>query len=136
MKRTLTSVLALSFAALVFAAVSAPAEAKTLRIATLAPRNSTWMKFFYRMAREVKNKTGGAVNLKFYPDGSMGDEALVVEKMRLNQLHGAAITAVGLGKIQPAMLVQQVPLLFKTYKEVDCLREKMNAKFNALMEES
>jgi TRAP-type C4-dicarboxylate transport system substrate-binding protein len=111
------------------------ARAKVLRLATLAPRNSTWMKFFRKMAREVKKKTGGALRLKFYPDGVMGDEALVVEKMRLKQLDGAAITNVGLGKIQPAMLVQQAPMLFRNYKEVDCLREKMNARFTALLEE-
>ena len=128
-------VLSLSLSLAAFATAPAPASALTLRIATLAPRSSTWMKFFYRMAREVKKKTGGAVTLKFYPDGSMGDEALLVEKMRLGQLQGAAITAVGLGKIQPAMLVQQVPLLFRTYQEVDCMREKLNGKFSALMEE-
>jgi len=135
LKRLLSSALVLSLSMGVFAAATSAAEAKVLRIATLAPRSSTWMKFFYRMAREVAKKTKGAVKLKFYPDGSMGDEALLVEKMRLGQLHGAAITAVGLGKIQPSMLVQQVPMLFRTYKEVDCLREKMNPKFSALMEE-
>ena len=122
-------------AAIAATLVPARAEALTLRIATLAPRNSTWMKFFNRMGRDLKKQTGGKVKIKFYPDGSMGDEALVVEKMRLGQLHGAAITNVGLGKIQPALLVQQLPMLFKNYKEIDCLRAKMNDKFSALMEE-
>ena len=111
------------------------ADAKTYSIATLAPRNSTWMKYFRKMAAEIKRKTNGAVKLKFHSDGSRGDEALVVEKMRLGELHGAAITNVGLGKIQPAILVQQLPLLFRNYKELDCLRERMNAKFSALLEE-
>lgn len=118
------------------ATAAAPlADAKVLSIATLAPRNSTWMKYFRKMAREISKKTGGAVKLKFHPDGSRGDEALVVEKMRLGELHGAAITNVGLGKIQPAILVQQLPLLFRNYKELDCLRAKMNDKFSALLME-
>jgi TRAP-type C4-dicarboxylate transport system substrate-binding protein len=111
------------------------AEATTFRMATLAPRNSSWMKILRRIARDVKKGTGGAVKIKFYPDGAMGDEPLVVEKMRLGQLQGAAVTNIGLSKIQPAILVQQLPMLFNNYKELDCLRDKMNAKFSAMMEE-
>ena len=126
---------ATSLAALALTVLPARAEAVTLRMATLAPRNSTWMKFYARMVRDLSKKTGGKVKMKFYPDGSMGDEPLLVEKMRLGQLHGAAITNVGVGKIQPALLVQQLPMLFNNYKEVDCLRAKLNDRFSALMEE-
>jgi TRAP-type C4-dicarboxylate transport system substrate-binding protein len=111
------------------------AAAATFRLATLAPRNSTWMKYLRKAAREIRKATGGAVKIRFYPDGQMGDEPLMVEKMKLGQLHGAAVTNVGLSKIQPAILVQQLPLLFRSSKELDCLREKMADKFSAMMEE-
>jgi TRAP-type C4-dicarboxylate transport system substrate-binding protein len=121
---------------LLFAAsLPAAAHAKTYRFATLAPRNSSWMKNFRGMAREVSKATGGAVKLRFYPDGAMGDEPLVVEKMRLGQLHGSAVTNVGLSKIQPAILIQQLPGLIRSTKELDCMREKMNARFTAMFEE-
>src|SRR5262249_490211 len=45
------------------------------------------------------------------------------------------VTNVGLSKIQPAILIQQLPMLFRNYKELDCLREKMSDKFSAMMDE-
>src|SRR5207237_9566018 len=116
--------LALVFVLLFAAAPSARAE--TYRLATLAPRNSSWMKILRKIAVQIKKDTGGAVKIKFYPDGSMGDEPLIVEKMKLGQLQGAAVTNVGLSKIQPAILIQQLPMLFRNYSELDSLREQMN----------
>jgi TRAP-type C4-dicarboxylate transport system substrate-binding protein len=129
-------VVSVGFMGLISGALAVPAaQAKTFNIATLAPRNSSWMKILRQIAKDVKNRSGGAVKFRFYPDGAMGDEPLIVEKMKLGQLHGAAVTNVGLSKIQPAILVQQLPLLFRNYKELDCLRAKMNDKFSAMMEE-
>lgn len=112
----------------VFALSVAPtaAQAKVkLKLATLAPADSAWMKLFDGMNRELKQVTGGEVAFKFYAGGAAGDEKDVVRKMRINQLHGGSMTAVGLGEIAPAVLALQLPLLFKSFGELDYVRDRM-----------
>ncbi|MCA9519318.1 MAG: TRAP transporter substrate-binding protein DctP [Myxococcales bacterium] len=102
------------------------AEAKTvIRMATLAPPGSSWMKVFRKIAKELKAKTNGEVEMKIYPGGRQGDEKDVVRKIRSGQLHMAAVTAVGLSEIQKEVLVLQLPLLFRKYSELDYVRNKL-----------
>lgn len=104
-----------------------------LRIATLAPDGSTWHAAFKQVAREVKKRTDGAVAIKIYAGGTMGDEPAMVRKMRTGQLDGAAVTNVGLGEINQQVLMLQLPLLFRNYKELDRVRDAMSGKFEALL---
>ena len=90
--------LALTLATVLSLAV--PAHAQTvLKIATLAPDGSSWMNLFREWGRNVDAKSGGKVKIKFFAGGSQGDERDAVRKMRLGQLSGAAVTAIGLGQI-------------------------------------
>jgi TRAP-type transport system periplasmic protein len=109
------------------------AAAVTLRIGTLAPQGSRWHKAFESTAREVKRETDGAVAIKIYAGGTMGDEAAMVRKMRIGQLDGAAVTSVGLGDINKQLLMLQLPLLFKNYKQLDHVRSKMSSKFEKML---
>jgi TRAP-type C4-dicarboxylate transport system substrate-binding protein len=104
-----------------------------LRLATLAPQGSTWMTAFGTVSREIKKQTDGEVALKFYPGGVMGDESAMVRKMRTGQLDGAAVTNVGLGDIDRQLLMLQLPLLFRSYAELDRVRELMKDKFGKLL---
>jgi TRAP-type C4-dicarboxylate transport system substrate-binding protein len=114
---------------------SAAAQKYVYKIATLAPGKSSWMKNMRAMAREVKKLSNGRVILKFYPGGVMGDENLIVTKMEDGQIQGAAVTSVGLTKIAPATLVQQLPFLFHSYKQLDCTRKKIGHKLIGFLEE-
>ena len=104
-----------------------------LRIATLAPDGSSWHRAFKQVAREVKTRTDGRVVLKIYAGGVMGDEAAMVRKMRTGQLDGAAVTNVGLGEINKQLLMLQLPLLFRNYKELDRVRDAMSDKFEGML---
>lgn len=104
-------------------------DAHVLKIATLAPRGSLWMKVFDAWAHTVKKKTSGRLTLKFYPGGVAGDERDAIRKMRSGQLDGAAVTSVGLGQIVRSVLVLQTPGLFRTYAEIDAVRGEMASEF-------
>ena len=52
-----------------------------------------------------------------------------VRKMKLGQLDGAAVTAVGLGLIKGDVRVLELPFLFKNDKELDYVRDKMRPEF-------
>lgn len=112
----------------------AHAKKYTLRIATLAPGDSTWGRVFTRLRRDLRKESKGRIKIKFYPDGRMGDEKLVVNKMKLGQLQGASITSIGLAQIVPSVLLLQQPALFRNYKELDYVREKMDAELRAKFE--
>ena len=126
--------LALTLATVLLLAV--PAHAQTvLKIATLAPDGSSWMNLFREWGRNVEAKSGGKVKIKFFAGGSQGDERDAVRKMRLGQLSGAAVTAIGLGLIQPEVRVLELPMLIKTYGELDHVRNAMDADFKKKFEE-
>lgn len=105
-----------------------------IKIASLAPKGSTWAKSFERTNREIRKATNGEVAMKIYPGGVMGDESAMVRKMRTGQLDGGAVTSVGLGDIAPEVLVLQLPLTFKNYKELDYVRDKMSDTLTGLLE--
>jgi TRAP-type transport system periplasmic protein len=103
----------------------AAAESKELRIATLAPTGSPWMELLEKAAAEINAKTDKRISVKYYPGGQQGDERDFIRKIKLGQLDGAAITAIGLAQIEPSILVLQLPMLFTTLEEVDYVATKM-----------
>src|SRR5437868_12100095 len=121
-------------AALMFLTVSASAETKTLKFATLAPEGSSWMKTMTALNDELQQKTGGAVKFKFYPGGVSGDEKDVVKKVRIGQLQAAGFTGVGLGEIAPPVRILDAPWLIHNDKEVDFLYKTFDKDFNASIE--
>ncbi len=125
LRRNIKLVVALSafVASATFANGSANAE--DIRVATLAPDGSAWMKVLSKGAQKIESATEGRVKIKYYANGSQGDEKDVVRKLGLGQLDGAALTSVGLSLIEKSVRVLELPRLFRTEAEVDFVRGKM-----------
>ncbi|MBW2564615.1 MAG: TRAP transporter substrate-binding protein DctP, partial [Deltaproteobacteria bacterium] len=96
-----------------------PAQGLTIKLGTLAPDGSTWYMQLRDMGEKWKKATDGKLNFKIYPGGVIGDEADMVRKMRIGQLHAAAVTYVGLSCIIPEINAFQMPLMFNSYEELD-----------------
>ena len=112
-----------------------PAAAESeIRIATLAPDGSDWMKEFDKAAAEVKEKTSGRVVLKYFAGGQQGDERDYVRKIKLGQLDGAGVTSIGLSMIEESIRVLEVPMMFKEVGEVDYVADKMWGYFQKKFE--
>jgi TRAP-type C4-dicarboxylate transport system substrate-binding protein len=107
-----------------------------LRMATLAPNGSSWMRVFSAWKNTVEKRTEGRIRLTFYAGGTAGDERDVVRKMREGQLDGAALTTVGLGQIVRPVLVLQAPGACLSYAEVDAVRTQLAAEFDQEFERS
>ncbi len=84
-------------------AFTASVDAATLKLATLAPAGTTWMKEMKVGAGLIKQRTEGRVKLKFYPGGVMGNDQSVHRKIRIGQLHGGAFTPGGLAKVDSSI---------------------------------
>lgn len=102
------------------------AQAATLKIATLSPEGSAWMKVLRAGASEVEQQTNGRVTVKYYPGGVMGDDKAVLRKIRFGQLDGAVLTAGGLVQKYPDIQLYGLPLVFESYDEVDYVRERLD----------
>lgn len=101
-------------------------NAKTFKISTTAPNGSYWMNQMKQGAKEIKKETSGRVKFKFYPGGVMGSEEVVMKKIRIRQLHGAAVSSGVLEKFYPDSQIYGLPMLFNNYKEVDVVRTEFD----------
>ena len=132
LKKTIMGVLLLLIATgPIFILQSTDCDASVrLKIATLAPDGTTWMNVMKELAKDIASKTGGEVKLHFYSGGVMGDEGDVIRKMRFGQLHGGGFTGRGLGEIVPEERVIELPFLFTSYNEVDCVQQKLHSRLS------
>jgi TRAP-type C4-dicarboxylate transport system substrate-binding protein len=102
------------------------AAEKSLRIGTLAPKNSLYHRQLLEVGEAWRTAQGGNAKYVVYPDGSQGGETELARRMRIGQLQGALLSVVGLHEIEPSIsALQAMPLLFKSWDEVDYVREKM-----------
>jgi TRAP-type C4-dicarboxylate transport system substrate-binding protein len=114
------------FALLLGNGVMANAADLQLRIGTLAPKNSLYHRQLMEIGETWRNAQGGASKYVVYPDGSQGGEAEMARRLRIGQLQSALMSVVGLREIEPSITaLQSLPLLFKSWEELDYVREKM-----------
>lgn len=106
--------------------LSGQVHAIKLKIATLSPEGSFWMNQMRSGADEIEKRTEGRVKFKFYPGGVMGKDKTVLRKMRVGQLHGAALTNGSLNKHYKDIQIYNLIMLFDSYDEVDYARSKMD----------
>lgn len=116
------------FIAALLALACGSASALTLKIATLAPDGSMWMQELRKGAEEIDKRSEGRVTIKLYPGGSMGSDRVVLRKIRAGQLHGGAVTGGALAEIYPDAQVYSLPMLFRSYDELDYVRTRMDKK--------
>jgi TRAP-type C4-dicarboxylate transport system substrate-binding protein len=102
------------------------ASEKQFRLGTLAPKNSLYHRQLIEVGEAWRLAQGGNSKFVVYPDGSQGGETELARRMRIGQLQGALLSVVGLREIEPSIAaLQSMPLLFKSWDEVDYVREKM-----------
>ena len=106
--------------------LTCPAMAQTLKIATLAPDGSAWMRELRAAAAEVRQGTAGRVEVKFYPGGVMGNDAVVLRKMRLGQLQGGVLTASELSLVYRDAQIYSLPFLFDDWEQVGRVRAQVD----------
>ena len=118
---------------LLLVAISCPADAGStvIKIATVTPEGSTWTNILHQFAVEAQKQTNGEVQFKIYAGGVSGGEMDVLRKMRVNRIHAAGFSGVGLGVLLPEIRILEAPLLFRNYGEVDHVKDKLFTEFSA-----
>ena len=122
---------------LLFALLWGPqAFGQTLKIATIAPEGSSWMKDMRTGAKEIEERTGGRVKFKFYGGGIQGNDRQVRRKMRTGQLSGGALSSGGLNGFQKDADVFSLPLMFNTIEEARYVRNHMEPELRRRLEDA
>src|SRR4249919_1199915 len=93
-----------------------------IKIATLAPDGSSWMRELRVAAKEIETTTQGRVVIKFYPGGVQGPDAVVIRKIRLGQLQGGVLTSSELAAVYADAPIYSMPFLFDDWAQVDKAR--------------
>jgi TRAP-type C4-dicarboxylate transport system substrate-binding protein len=111
-----------AFAATLLLAATPAFAQQTIKIATVAPDGSAWMRELRTAAADVATATQGRVTIKYYPGGVMGSDTVVLRKMRLGQLQGGVLTSSELAQVYPDAAVYSLPFLFDNWAQADKAR--------------
>jgi TRAP-type C4-dicarboxylate transport system substrate-binding protein len=107
-----------------------------IKMATLAPEGSSWMKTLNLINTEVMKKTENKVQFRIYPGGVLGDEMDMLRKLKIGQIQSVALTSGGLSSLFKETDVLQIPFLFQKYEEVDLILKKMDSFFRKGFEDN
>ena len=122
----LLSILLMLMVLLCPSAGEAAAPDYEIKLATLAPENSSLMQIFHEMNAELLKETGGKVGFKIFSGFVLGDEEDVLRKLRVGMVHAATFTGPALTNINPGMRILQIPFLFNNYQEVDYVMARID----------
>lgn len=114
----------------------APAFAVTLKIATVTPDGSQWMKEMRESASEIKERTEGRVLIKYYGGGVKGDDTKVLGQIRIRQLQGGAFTPSALASQYSDLNLYGMPLVFNSEEEAAYVRGRLDARLQKGLEEA
>ena len=102
------------------------AQGPTLKVATVAPRGSVYHRVLQEMGEKWRAAEGANARFIVYTDSAQGPEAETVRRMRVGQLSASMVSIVGLSEIDESVsALQKIPLMFRTWEEVDYVREKL-----------
>ncbi|NRA32993.1 MAG: TRAP transporter substrate-binding protein DctP [Polyangiaceae bacterium] len=107
----------------------------TLRIATLAPKASSWGKVVKVWRKAVIKKSGGALDLKVFYNAVQGRENAMVGKMKAGQLDGALLSTQGLSAINPDVRALALPGLILDWNSLEKVRKALTPAFKKAYEE-
>ncbi len=111
------------------------ASALTIKLGTVAPEGSPWHDALMEMGAEWKKISGGKVKVRIYPGGVAGDEPDLLRKIRIGQLHAAALSKSGLYSLIPDIDLISYPLMLRSDEELIHLIEKIGPVLEARLME-
>ncbi len=113
-----------------------PLHAATLKIATVTPEGSQWMKDMRAGAKEIKERTEGRVQIKYYGGGVMGNAQKVLSRIRIGSLQGGAFTPSELSSQYKDLNLYGLPMVFDSEEEASHARSRLDPTLRAGLEEA
>jgi TRAP-type C4-dicarboxylate transport system substrate-binding protein len=107
-----------------------------LKIATVTPEGSQWMTDMRNSAKEIKERTEGRVQIKYYGGGVMGNAQKVLSRIRIGSLQGGAFTPSELASQYKDLNLYGLPMVFDSEEEAAFARGHLDAKLKAGLEDA
>ena len=96
-----------------------------IKLATVAPEGPEYYNLLFEMGQRWQQETNGQVQLRIYPNGVVGGERDTIRKMRVGQIQASAMSSIGLAELTDQIQAFTLPMGFKTYDEVDKVKDVM-----------
>lgn len=109
--------------------------ATTLKIATIAPDGTGWMKLMRQAADEIDSKTAGRVKVRYFPGGVQGSDKSVLRKIQIRQLQGGAVSVGALSSITNMTQLYSLPFTFRNLDEIRAVRAEFDPYIAKALEE-
>lgn len=114
--------------------VGQAADTILIKVATLAPRTSSFLRQFNQLDQKLREYTGGKVGFRLYASGVSGDETDVMRKMRIGQLDAGMVTSEGVSLVLPEVNVLGAPGVINNYAQLEAVQKIMLPEFDAAFE--
>lgn len=108
--------------------------ATTLKIATITPEGSQWMKDMRASADAIREQTEGRVIVKYYGGGSMGTDSQVLKRISIGAMQGGVFTPSALMEKYGDIGLYGLPMVFASEEEAGYVRGRLDSKIAAGME--
>jgi len=111
---------------------------RTIRInlASIVPENTAWGQAINRLAADFRRITNGEVEVIVFHNGTQGDEAEILRKMRINQLQAGVFSSMGMNMITPEVLAISYPFLIRNEAEYNEVMRQLRPDLTSRMERS
>ena len=113
--------------------IAQPAMPATIKIATIAPKDSPWYEMLQNMANAWEQVSGGAIETRIYANGIAGDESDLIRKMRVGQIDIAMLSIGSLPDIAWQLSALHMPLMIESNEELDHVMAGIGPTFDALL---
>jgi tripartite ATP-independent transporter DctP family solute receptor len=110
-------VTALAAAMALLAAGGAEAQAKRVKLGTMAPDGSPWMESLTAMSKLLEQNTGGAFRWQIFPGGQLGDEIQMSEGAQFGSIECAGVSTGALANLLPSMNVFEIPFFWESREQ-------------------
>jgi TRAP-type C4-dicarboxylate transport system substrate-binding protein len=101
----------------------------------LAPPGSSFVKVLKAWSRTLQKETDGRVELRVFSGGSEGSDRDLVQRIKAGKLDAAGVATTGLSMVAPELQVLTAPGLLTDDDALDRVREKLDDKFQKLIED-
>ncbi|MCZ8341950.1 MAG: TRAP transporter substrate-binding protein DctP [Leptospira sp.] len=96
----------------------------TVKLATVAPDGSPWANELSKIKKKIETESQGQIKIRLYPGGQMGGENEILQQVIRGKLQGAGLTAGALANTIKELNVLEIPYLFNSYAQADCVLDE------------
>lgn len=117
MTKRVSSLVSIVLALVLVTLSAAVGAAETFKLYTPTVTTHPWHRGAERFAAIVKEKTGGAIDVKIYPNSELGSERDALELVKLGTIQTSFNTVGSAGTFIPSLNIFNLPFLFKSEED-------------------